>query len=220
MPQPDNTTYRIISLDDHPMVIEGLSHILLSLEGISHKGLSKASELTQLLREGQCYDLFILDLELPDADGFEVLSSIRRHCPEAAILIYTMHEEPWILARLARLDIQGVVSKSQPVTILVRAIEAIRGGGTCFSENFLQMFRQLDGSATQTADKAGMKIALSDREQEVLRCIANGLTTAQIAEALFLSQNTVGTYRKRLMTKFGTHNVAQLISKARDYIEE
>ena len=218
MPQPDNTTYRIISLDDHPMVIEGLSHILFSFEGISHKGISKASEMTALLAEGQCFDLFILDMELPDADGFEVLSSIRRHCPKAAILIYTMHEEPWILARLASLDIQGVVSKSQPVTMLVKTIEAIRGGGTFFDENFLQMFRQFDGSAMSSADKASMKITLSDREQEVLRCIAGGLTTAQIAEALFLSQNTVSTYRKRLMTKFGTHNVAQLICKARQYI--
>lgn len=218
MPQPERT-YRTIALDDHPMVIEGINHILTSLAGVSNEGITKASQMMELLGQGQCFDLFILDLELPDADGFEVISAIRRHCPAAAILIYTMHQEPWILARLVRLDIQGVVSKDNAVTVLVEAVEAIRRGGTWFDEAYLQQLQTHLSANDQVANSRGQAFTLTGREEEVLRCIARGLTTAQIAEELYLSKNTVGTYRRRLMTKFGTHNVAQLISKARRFLD-
>lgn len=219
MPQTESNTYRIIALDDHPMVIEGISHILATLDGVSHQGTTNAKEMMALLTRGQCFDLFILDLELPDADGFEAIKRIREKCPDAGILIYTMHEEPWIIARLASLDIQGVVSKSRPVSRLLEAIRAIREGDTFFDGHFMQLLSHYAADNDQVASGASPAFTLSDREQEVLRCIARGLTTEQIAATLYISKNTVGTYRRRLMTKFGAHNVAQLIGKARAYID-
>lgn len=204
--------YRILALDDHPMVTEGISHLFSDYAVTT---VTQSADVLALLNDGQQFHLFIIDLELPDADGFEVLATIRHHCSESAILIYTMHEEPWILARLASIDIQGVVSKAQPVAHLRQAVETIRQGGTAFDEAFMQQLQHLMGRQDKVPYMPGNAFQLSEREQQVLQCMAQGMTTQEIAAKLFLSENTVGTYRHRLMTKFDAHNVAQLIVKAR-----
>ena len=219
MSMPNADVYHILALDDHPMVLEGMTN-LLSDDSTRVQGVTTSAQLFTLLDGGQRFDLFILDLELPGVDGFEALKAIREQCPDAAILIYTMHEEPWILARLARLDIQGVVSKNRPVSTLVEAIAAIRKGDTYYNEAFLHQLELY--TATPVADtlKGSPAFQLSARERQVLQCICQGMTTPEIADLLFLSANTVGTYRHRLMAKFGAHNVAQLMAKARKFMEQ
>jgi two-component system response regulator EvgA len=208
MTPANQSAYHILALDDHPVVLEGLSHLLSAYDVTT---CAQAGQLSALLKQGLRPDLFILDLELPDADGFELISNIRRHCPEAAILIYTMHEEPWVLARLANLDLQGVVGKAQPVADLPRAVETIRQGGTAFSPVMETLPSICQTAATMPP--------LSEREQQVLSCIARGMTTPQMADSLFLSENIIDTYRRRLMKKFGAHNAAQLVSKARHLLK-
>ena len=216
--QAQQPQYRILALDDHPMVLEGITHLLEADGSNTVQGVGSSAELFEQLSGGQRFDLFILDLELPDVDGFEALKTIRRQCPKAAILIYTMHEEPWVLARLARLDIQGVVSKNRPVSTLVEAIDAICKGETYYNEAFLQQLELLTSEQPVDPMKSSPAFQLSEREQQVLRCISEGMTTPEIADRLFLSTNTVGTYRHRLMTKFKAHNVAQLITKAQRFL--
>ena len=207
------TTYSILALDDHPVVLEGLKHLLTANRSdVTCDGVTTTDALHEKLSSGRRYDLFILDLELPDGDGFAEIAAIRRQCPRAAILIYTMHEEPWVVARLAKLDIQGIVPKGTPVGCLAEAVETIRRGGIYYNEDFLQQLRD-NINAVQT-DVA----TLSEREQQVLQGICQGKTTQEIASAIFLSTNTVGTYRRRLMAKFGVHNVAQLIAKAQQMV--
>lgn len=212
-----NTPYRILALDDHPMVLEGIKHMLSTIPDMEVQGLAESSQLIDLIGAGQRFDLFILDLELPDVDGFEVLKTIHQSCPEAAFLIYTMHEEPWILARLARLDIQGVVSKNRPVSALLEAVKAIREGGTYYNDAFIQQLQLLASDDDKTKGSP-VAFQLSERELQVLQCICKGMTTPEISDRLFISKNTVGTYRHRLMTKFEAHNVAQLIAKAQRFL--
>jgi DNA-binding NarL/FixJ family response regulator len=174
--------------------------------------------MVEVLERDNKFELFILDLELPDTDGFEAIATIRRCCPGAALLIFTMHEEPWVLAKLARLDIQGVVAKSSPVSELLQAVTAIRAGQTYYNDSFVDFLEKLQ-ERPASGLISGDGFQLSERELEVLRCITRGLNTSQISEELFLSQNTVGTYRTRLMRKLDAHNVAQLIAKGRKYVE-
>ncbi len=215
-----NTPYRILALDDHPMVLEGITHLLSTDPSIEVEGVTSSVQLFSILDSGQLFNLFILDLELPDTDGFEVLKLIRKYVPDTAILIYTMHEEPWILARLAHLDIQGVVSKSKPVSTLKEAVNAIRLGDTYYDDAFLEQLEIAMERGDSSQLQLGPAFQLSDRELQVLRYINQGLTTPEISKALFLSPNTVGTYRLRLMRKFDAHNVAQLIFKARKFLEQ
>lgn len=218
MTKTERKAYRILALDDHPMVLEGISHLLTDY---SINTCTDTAQMMSLLEKGQQFDLFVLDLELPDSDGFDVLKRIRQHCPDCAILIYTMHGEPWVLARLAKLDIQGAVSKALPVSSLQRAVEAIRQGDSYFDETFIAVIQQSAiGQSVSQPYMASPAFQLSEREQQVLNGIAEGLTTPEISARLFISENTVGTYRRRLMTKFDAHNVAQLIQKARWYLNE
>ncbi len=216
--QTPQSAYRILALDDHPMVLEGITHLLSANSTCDVRGVTASTDLFALLDEGHCFDLFILDLELPDVDGFEALKGIRQHCPDASILIYTMHEEPWILARLVSLSIQGVVSKNRPVATLVEAVEAIRQGDTYYNDAFTRQLKSLTDDAVRTPMKSSPAFQLSERELQVLRCISQGMTTPEISGRLFLSTNTVGTYRHRLMTKFEAHNVVQLIAKAQRFL--
>ena len=200
--------YRVMALDDHPVVLEGVKHLLVSTaKDVECHGVTSHHDLMALLEKGYKYELFILDLELPDSKGFEIIATIDHYCPEAAKLVYTMHEEPWIIARLAGQNIQGFVSKDSEVEKLLEAVNTIRQGGVSYNATFLQY-------AIVNGTEGHARVELSEREQQVLDYISKGMNTQQIANKLFISPNTVGTYRRRLMSKFDAHNVAQLLARS------
>lgn len=217
MPQTE-IEYKILALDDHPVVLEGLIHLLTSMPNTTCQGITNIDMLTDTLYGNGEFDLLILDLELPNIDGFEVIKDVRERWGQVAILIYTMHEEPWLLARLARLDIQGVVSKNRPISDLVEAVDTIRQGGTSFSEAFLEQLKQVQ--TKNDVLKSSPPFTLPEGEMKVLQCLSKGMKTKEIAETLYLSENTVGTYRHRLMVRFDVHNVVQLLAAARKYLED
>lgn len=217
MPQTE-IDYKILALDDHPVVLEGLIHLLTSMPNTTCQGITNIDMLTDTLYGNGEFDLLILDLELPNIDGFEVIKDVRERWGQVAILIYTMHEEPWLLARLARLDIQGVVSKNRPISDLVEAVNTIRQGGTSFSEAFLEQLKQVQ--TKNDVLKSSPPFTLPEGEMKVLQCLSKGMKTKEIAETLYLSENTVGTYRHRLMVRFDVHNVVQLLAAARKYLED
>ena len=200
--------YNILAVDDHPVVLEGIRMVESRIEGVHCMGLTGVDALRKTLRN-ETYDLYILDLEFPDAYGFCVIESIRREKPGSRILIYTMHEEPWVLARLANLDIDGMVSKHADTSELFEAVKKVKDGGTFFNEDFLELAKK----GEPVSGGNGNAFKLSGREREVLRCLAHGMKTAEIADSLCLSSNTIQTYRKRLMAKLDARNVADLVAK-------
>lgn len=88
----NETRYHILAVDDHPVVLEGIRMIVGQIEGVRCVGLGRVEDLRRTLA-GESYDMYILDLEFPDADGFCVISEIREKKPDTRILVYTMHEE-------------------------------------------------------------------------------------------------------------------------------
>lgn len=97
--KPNKETYRILVIDDHPIVAEGIIALASQLEGVTCKGATCAKDVEQLTLKER-FDLCIIDLELPDMNGFQLISHLHSQIPECGILIYTMHEEPWIIAKL------------------------------------------------------------------------------------------------------------------------
>ena len=106
--KPNKETYRILVIDDHPIVAEGIIALASQLEGVTCKGATCAKDVEQLTLKER-FDLCIIDLELPDMNGFQLISHLHSRTPECGILIYTMHEEPWIIAKLSTLNINGAV---------------------------------------------------------------------------------------------------------------
>lgn len=200
--------YHILAVDDHPVVLEGIRMIVGRIEGVQCAGLTRVEALRRTLSD-ESYDMYILDLEFPDADGFCVINEIREKKPDAHIVIYTMHEEPWVLAKLVHLDIDGVISKNADADELYKAVKTVMTGNTYFNETFLKLVHK----NTEPIPSNGNVFKLSERELEVLSLLAEGLSTTEIAERMFLSKNTIQTYRKRLMLKLNAKNVAELVVK-------
>ena len=190
--KPNKETYRILVIDDHPIVAEGIIALASQLEGVTGKGATCAKDVEQLTLKER-FDLCIIDLELPDMNGFQLISHLHSQIPKCGILIYTMHEEPWIIAKLSTLNINGAVSKNASTSELRDAISTLKNGTT------------LPYALPE----------LSRREKEVLAYLSQGLSTSEISQLLFLSINTIQTYRKRLMEKLEAKNVAELVYKGK-----
>lgn len=202
--KPNKETYRILVIDDHPIVAEGIIALASQLEGVTCKGATCAKDVEQLTLKER-FDLCIIDLELPDMNGFQLISHLHSQIPECGILIYTMHEEPWIIA----ININGAVSKNASTSELRDAISTLKNGTRYFSN----VFSELDKEKQNTLPYALPE--LSRREKEVLAYLSQGLSTSEISQLLFLSINTIQTYRKRLMEKLEAKNVAELVYKGK-----
>lgn len=147
----------------------------------------------------------IIDLELPEINGFQLIHLLQEQMPDCKILIYTMHEEPWVIAKLAEEEISGAVSKNASTSELKQAINQIRLGHKYFSEVFSILHKKQINIDLHKIPE------LSKREKEVLTYLSEGLSTSEISDLLCLSTNTIQTYRKRLMEKLEAKNVAELV---------
>lgn len=210
----NNRPYRILAVDDHPVVLEGIRLIASRIEGVQCEGVPGIRQMEQALTDKN-YDMYILDLEFPDTDGFCIINLLRHRKPDSNIIIYTMHEEPWVLARLADLKINGVISKNADASELCKAIETVKNGNTYFSKAFLELTEKKTGCIPSSNGNA---FRLSEREKEILAYLTHGLSSSEIADQMFLSINTIQTYRKRLMAKLKAKNVADLVVKGKDLV--
>lgn len=204
----DSKTFQILIVDNHPVVLAGIEAIAGNMEDVSCTGITQVKQLDVLLQT-RSFDLCIVDLELSDSNGFNLIERLRSDCPECRILVYTMHEEPWIQAQLTGLNIQGAVSKNSEIAELRKAIQTLRSGGVYFDTTFQTILKGKGGNEQPRS------ILLSEREKQILTCLSQGMTTSQIAQHLFISTNTVQTYRKRLLAKLEAKNVAELVRKGK-----
>lgn len=124
-----------------------------------------------------------------------------------------MHEEPWIMANLVPYNIDGVLSKNSRTEDLTNAVKSIISGNKTYTDAYMRVLNHSNNTITKVNS-----IELSHREKEVLAFISQGYTTREIAEMIYLSVNTVSTYRKRLMTKLQARNVADLVIKGKSLI--
>lgn len=198
-------------VDDHPLVLEGLKSLLLQTEGIEHIYTAQTgSQLGSLLALHSIH-LYIIDLDLPDIDGFELIHQIKQKSPEAKIIVSTMHEEIWIVNKLKHPDIDAVVFKSSAGEYIQKALQTVLKGKKYYCPQFQKLYKEKDkiGHTPDTLDSDP-----TIRELDVLKAIAKGMNTHEISECLFISENTVEWHRKNLMVKFGAKNATDLVIKA------
>lgn len=190
-------------VDDHEVVNEGIRSFLIESGVRNVEAFTKGYELVR--RIPAChFDIFIVDVELHDIEVELLIDSIRECLPDAKIIINTMHEELWVVNRLTEKHVDGVVYKSASLEQLVEAIIIVHEGRQYFSPKFKR-------SQSEIQVKNGI---LSVREIEVLKELARGFSTKEIAKKLFISENTVENHRKNMFRKLGARNVATLLIKA------
>lgn len=197
---------KIAVVDDHDLVREGLNAILVNNGVLDVDKYSTAMELVDAIDAGKTYDFYIIDLELPDLDGFVLIEMIRARYPFAHIIVSTVHDEIWTLRKLIARDVNAIIYKSGSGNEIIEAINEILKGNNYYCEEVNVAFQAAGDSS----------IHPSSRELEVLYQIAQGKTSREIAAAMFVTDNTIEAHRKALFAKLGAVNVADLIVKAMD----
>jgi len=202
---------RVLIADDHDIVREGVKQIVSETNDIVVGAEAHTGAETLDQARNQRWDVIILDLNLPDRPGLDVLAQLRAAAPEVPVLILSMHGEASYAARALKAGAAGYVSKSTAREHLVIAIRKLANG-----ERFLtpELAESLAFGMMHSAERSHH--GLSDREFQVLCLIAAGRPPRDIAAELNVSVKTIATHRARLLQKMGLRNNAELVRYAID----
>ncbi len=201
---------RILLADDHAVLRAGLRLLLTNQEGLTVVGEAATGAETLTMAEKLQPDLILLDLSMPALGGLETLPLLRKLAPYARILILTMHDDPQYLRQALQNGAAGYVLKKAADVDLLSAVRAVLRGEVYVQPSMTRVL--LEGILPAPQDAVpDLWETLSEREQEVLRQVALGYTSAEIANQLNLSAKTIETYRARGMEKLGLRNRAALV---------
>jgi DNA-binding NarL/FixJ family response regulator len=200
----------VLIVDDHDIVREGVKQIVAETTDIKVGGEARSGgeALAEVRRKK--WDVVILDLNLPDRSGMEVLSQLRMLAPHIPVLVFTMHQQSSYATRALKAGAAGYVSKDSARAHLAAAIRKVARGERFITPELAESvaFGVVDDSGETLHER------LSDREFQILCLIAAGKPPRDIAAELNLSVRTVGTHRARLLAKMGLKNNAQLVQYA------
>ena len=197
---------RILIADDHTVVRKGLRQILTEEFLAAHiVEVADADDLfNRVLKEE--WDIVITDISMPGRSGLEVLQQIRQHYPKLPILVLSVHPEDQYAIRVMRAGASGYLNKESASEELVKAVHRVLLGKKYITP---ELAEKLAETLDQDAERQPHE-QLSDREFEVMRQLAAGVSVSEIAEGLSLSPTTVSTYRSRILNKMGVKTNADL----------
>ncbi len=201
---------RTVIVDDHQMVIEGLKTLLNGYESIEITSFFTTGKAVLEFLKNQPVDIVLLDVNLPDINGVEVCKIINEKYPETKTLGLSTYNEPSIINQMIKNGVKGYLLKNATADELVHAITQIHNGNFYFGSEIQNIL------ASSITDDKDAPPKLTRREKHVLTLIANGKTTNQIAEELFISPLTVETHRRNLIRKMEVTNAAALVKIAID----
>ena len=204
---------RILLADDHAIVREGIRLILESQPDLTVIGEAATGREAITLVATHNPDVVLMDLTMPDLGGMEATIAIKRDHPEVQVLVLTMHDSQEQFFRLLQVGASGYVLKGGGKSELLSAIRAVAQGGVYLDPTLAKRLVR-DHLRRIEAGEQPAQGKLTEREQEVLRLLARGHTSREIAETLFLSPNTVERHRANIMSKLGLHRRADLITYA------
>lgn len=201
---------RIAIADDHQLIIDGLKSLLLSDEGLDI--LAEANDGIELMQrlELTAVDIALVDINMPRMNGLEVMAAIRKKHPSVRVIILSMHNERAIVQRLIDMGASGYVLKNADKAELVEAIRQVAAGQRYFSGDVTLNLLNSNRNGNNTISKNDIP-ELTQREAEILRLVAEGLSNKEISQRLFISHRTVDTHRTNIMRKAEVSNVAGLI---------
>jgi two-component system nitrate/nitrite response regulator NarL len=196
---------RIYIVDDHQIVIDGLKLMLENTSGMTLVGDNthpeKALEEVNQLQP----DVLICDVNMPGMTGIELSKTLKKQNSKINILILTMIDSVHTLNELLDSGVKGYVLKNKGREELISAIQAVASGNNFFSAEIMRQVL----AAAKNIDKPQR---LTTREIEIIKLLAKGLNSNEIAEQLFISENTVETHRRNILRKTNTHSTVEMIN--------
>jgi len=197
---------RVLVADDHAVVRRGLRQILAETPDILVGGEAESSAQVHELLRGHGFDVVVLDLNLRQESGLELLSALRREFPALPVLILTMYPEEQYAVRAVRAGAAGFLTKESAPQKLIEAVRKVASGGRYVSAELAEKLAVVVAKGSAGAPHEG----LSNREFQVFKLIASGRTVSEIAAQLSLSVKTVSTHRTHILTKMQMRTNAEL----------
>lgn len=206
--------YRILLVDDHQLIIDGIKGFLEQSEiyqvvGEANSGID-AIRLADVLSP----DLILMDIEMPGMSGMQACEEIKRKYPAIKIIIVSMHKEKHLVKKLIEKGADGYLLKTSEKEEVLGAMQKVMEGKSVFSQDVTLSLLGNDEPSLNSGSSLPAFTQLTEREVEILRNIANGLTNKEIGDQLNISHRTVDTHRTNLMKKLDVKNVAGLIKIA------
>lgn len=197
---------RALIADDHAVVREGIRRILEQAQDITVSGEAANGQKLLALVAKANWDVLIMDLSMPGLSGLEALREVRRQRPNLPVLILSMYAEDQYAVRALAAGASGYINKSSPPDDLIKAIRTVVSGRRYISPEVAECL----ASHVDESSAGAPHERLSNREYQVLRLIASGMSGKAIAKELCLSIKTIGTFRRRVLDKLELRNNADI----------
>jgi len=210
-----NKRFRILLADDHKIFLEGLSEVLDRENDFEIVKLAKCgNDVMDYLRK-EAIDLAVLDLSMPNKDGFQTTIEIKEKFKDVKVIILSMHEQGGFIKNAIYAGADWYLLKTVEVEELIKAMRYTLDGETYFSQ---KVTRKIIGKYKN--DENDHIIKLNKKEREIIKLMAEGLTSKEISVKISMSTHSVNTYRKNMIDKFKVKNGIQMIIEAykRGYI--
>ncbi len=202
---------RLALIDDHQIVRDGLKAILQKLDNCEVVAEGGSGEDALEIARNADIQVFLMDIAMPGMSGIEAAARICELRPDARIIMLSMHATGEYVRRALNSGASGYMLKNMAPSELARAIDRVAAGGRYLSPDIANALEE----ATQAIeDESGGMSALTARQQEILRLLAEGMSTKDIAGLLSISAKTVETHRSQLMQKLEIYDVPGLVKYA------
>lgn len=198
----------IVIVDDHPIVIEGLK-IMLNDQPLFHilETFTKGSEVINFIKSNEV-DILLLDITLPDISGIQLCEEIKKISPETSVIMFSNRSERSIIMQCIQNGANGYLLKNVSMEELMDCFKGALSGNIVFCSETKEIISKPSQQEFSAIPR------LTKREKEILQFLAQGKTSIQIAEELFLSPLTIDTHRKNLLQKFGAKNSVEVVNIA------
>lgn len=204
--------YSVLIIDDHPLFSRGLSQLIETQEAYKVTGMAKNHDEAMKLVNELSPNLAIVDLNLGQEDGLELIKDILSVKPETKVLVLSMHDERYYAERALKAGAKGYIMKEEAESNVSTAINTVMNGQIYLSENEKKRQDELIKNQSVKKDKEPFDLisTLSDRQLQIFTLIGKGLGTVEIAEKLTLSIKTIDTHKENMKNKLHCESSAEL----------
>ena len=209
---------RVVLADDHPVVLAGMKALIEASPDIEVAGESNNGHVALQILQAKSPDVAIIDISMPEMGGITLANRIAQHHAAIKILVLTAQEDRAYVQQLLSAGARGYVLKRSAADELIRAIRTVHAGGVYIDPAIADKVM----APKSAIEPVPQTIALSDREEEVLRLAAQGWTNREAAEKLGISVKTVETYKARAAEKLALRTRAEIVryGKSRGWLDE
>jgi DNA-binding NarL/FixJ family response regulator len=203
--------HKILIADDHDIIREGIKNILRNQAAYEIAGEAQDGEEVLQKVASLKPDILLLDITMPKKSGLEIISQIQRLSKKTSILIISVHKADAYVMQALKAGVRGYLNKENAADDLLPALRKITAGQIYLSADVSTYLLE---KASKGPEELAKEKLLSEREEQVLRLVAEGKTAKEIADALFISARTAENYKNNILKKLGLHKTSDLIKYA------